>query len=354
MAEIESELREVMRDAVADAEPSRDVMTLVRKKHRRWKFQVATASAAAVAIIVALVPAVASISGGSGRSTSGLASPGTSVKHRPSVSPPPPGWVRHTDAPGANADYIDTPASWHVNNKSPTMDPSVLWVIGTGSVPGGGNCGPTAALRKLPSNGVLFDVMEYSSPNGEPYTFPPRTGHLGIGPLGSPTECWGVKTHIEVFEDAGRYFQVQAAFGPKASTSLRDEVRQSLNTLHIARYPGTRQPAAQCRAGAWTYCPQAAWIYEMINKAGVFHLGHQGTHAILGMAGKRTFAAWTTPLRMHLSQHHCRRISGVNVCRDGNRQVWPVDGLLVWLKPGLPTGATLTRLVEASQSIPVP
>ncbi len=366
MTDLEAELREAMRATVADARPPRDVMELFHRRRRRRNARLAAMSAAAAAVVVAAVPTSVALLGGSGRPAPGgpaphsspLASPTqtSSARVSPSPPPPPPGWVRHGDGQG---DFIDTPAAWHVNGSS-TL-PYALWAIGTGPVPAGRGCGPTAALRDLPADGVLMVVMEYGSAAGEPYESPPRAGRLGLGPLGGPSECWGVKTHVVLFEDGGHYFQVQAVFGSRAPASLHAKVTRSLNTLHIVPLAASEQPAALCHAGQWTYCPQAAWVYQVINKAGVFHLGPQGTQAILGLADKRSFSLWTTPPHTRLRRGRCHAISGVNVCRDGNRLVWPVHGLLLWLrpaafahtKPGLPSGTALARLIQAAQSTPV-
>jgi len=378
MTDLEAELREAMRATVADARPPRDVMELLRRRRRRRNARLAAMSAAAAAAVVAAVPASVALLGGGGRPAPGASSPHASpsasprptpsTRQSPPAPPPPRGWVRHPDASG---DFIDTPAAWRVNGLAALVEPVVRWVIGTGPVRSGGGCAPTAALRQLPTDGALFQVIEYGGGGDEPYTFPPRAGRLGLGPLGGPYECWGVKTHLVLFEDGGRYFQVQTVFGSRAPASLRAEVTRSLNTVHIAPLPASEQPAALCHAGQWTYCPQAAWVYEVINKATgagarMFNLGNQGTRAIFGGVGERSFALWTTPRRGGLPGGRCRSVSGTKVCRAGNRLVWGVHGLLLWLepalspystaptRPGLPTSRALRRLVEAAQGVRVP
>jgi hypothetical protein len=127
-----------------------------------------------------------------------------------------------------------------------------------------------------------------------------------------------VKTYLILFTDGGRYFQAQAVFGPHATASLRAQVKRSLNTLHVSPLPASQQPAAKCRAGQWTSCPQAVWVYEVMNRAHVFPLGSKGTHALIGKAltGTRSFALWTTPRRPRLL-NRCRNVAGVRVCRSG-------------------------------------
>jgi hypothetical protein len=372
MTDLETELREAMRATVAGARPPRDVMELLLRRRRRRRTARLAAMSAAAAVVVAAVPTSVALLDGGGRPAPGASSPHPSppasprptpsTRRSPPAPPPPRGWVRHRDSAG---DFIDTPAAWHVNGLAALVSPIVRWVIGTGPVRSGGGCAPTAALRQLPTDGALFQVIEYGGRTGEPYTFPPRASPLGLGPLGGPFECWGVKTHLVLFEDGGRYFQVQTVFGSRAPASLRAEVTRSLNALHIAPLPASEQPAVLCHAGQWTYCPQAAWAYEVINKAHVLQLGNQGTRALFGGVGERSFALWTTPRRGALPGGQCRSVSGTKVCRAGNRLVWGVHGLLLWLapalspystpptRPSLPTSRALRRLVEAAQGVRV-
>lgn len=245
--------------------------------------------------------------------------------------------------------------------------PLFTWLVGTGPVPNGGSCAPTAALRKLPADGALFAVTEYAGDGSiGPYTFPPRGKTLGLGPLGGPDECWGVKTDAVLFQDGGRYFQVQTVFGPKTSAALRAQVRRSLNTLHIKPLPTADQPQALCHAGQWTFCPQAAWMYRVIGAAHVTELGNLGTHAISGWEGNISFGMWTTTGRAAPRGGRCRVLAGTQVCRAGHRLWWRTHGLIVWLAPasspystppvgpGLPSTATLLRLVTASETTPLP
>ena len=109
----------------------------------------------------------------------------------------------------------------------------MLFAAGTGPVPSGGSCAPTAALKALPADGALFVLYETTARAG----FPPRPNHLHLGVLGGPFECWGVKGYIITFEDGGRFFQAQVVSGPHAPASLRDEVSRSLNTLQVDPLP---------------------------------------------------------------------------------------------------------------------
>jgi hypothetical protein len=64
MSDIERQLREAMSAAVADAQPPRAVMELVRRRHRRRNTRVATAGVAILAVVVAAVPVASALLGG--------------------------------------------------------------------------------------------------------------------------------------------------------------------------------------------------------------------------------------------------------------------------------------------------
>jgi hypothetical protein len=152
-----------------------------------------------------------------------------------SPSPPPPGWVVHTDAAGIS---INTPADWTFNaDPVPTLlEPAMLFAVGTGAVPTGGDCAPGPAIDALQQDGALFVVQEYGSVD-VPHDFPPRPDRFDLGPSMGPFECFGVKAHVILFRDGGRFFQVFAMFGADASATLRQEVRQSLDSLHVDPSP---------------------------------------------------------------------------------------------------------------------
>src|SRR5260221_10600557 len=122
--------------------------------------------------------------------SSGPASPGHSAGRQGTTSaglgnhssaatpaPPPPGWVRHTGQSWSTSHgppvgvSIATPPAWHFNSDpAPALlSPAMLFAAGTGPVPTGGSCAPTAALKVLPPNGALF-LLYQDAPAG----FPPR------------------------------------------------------------------------------------------------------------------------------------------------------------------------------------
>lgn len=67
MSEIETQLREAMRTAVADAQPPRAVMELVLRRHRRRNGRLVAASVIALAVAVAAVPLAGVLRSGAGR-----------------------------------------------------------------------------------------------------------------------------------------------------------------------------------------------------------------------------------------------------------------------------------------------
>lgn len=170
-------------------------------------------------------------------------SPGSaSSAHSPGSHRTPVGWVRHAGQSWSGSHgpsvgvSIATPAAWHFNrHPAPALlSPAMLFAAGTGPVPAGGSCAPTAALKVLPANGALFVLYEVAHAD-----FRPRPKRLHLGVLGGPFECWAVKGYIITFEDGRRDFQAQVVFGPRASPSLRAEVVRSLNTLQVDALPAS-------------------------------------------------------------------------------------------------------------------
>lgn len=104
-------------------------------------------------------------------------------------------------------------------------------------------------------------------------------------------------------------------------------------------------------------------MYGVIAQAQVSHLGHRGDRAILALAGNRSFALWTTSANQSPISGQCNLVFGTTVCQVGPQLVWEAQGLLLWIEPtpspyeslrtsrGLPAGAALDRLVQASQSV---
>jgi hypothetical protein len=341
------------------------VVARATSKRRRAKI---VSSAIVMVLVVGLAVPLTLLAGLRASRETGSATPRPSTVHSSSQSGsgPPPGWVRHADSQG---DTIDAPADWTFNpNPTPALvSPPMLFAIGTGQVPSGGDCAPSPAIEALPADGALFTVQEYAYPD-EPYTFDLRPAQFDLGRLEGPFECFGVKAHMIEFQDGGRYFQVFAMFGPQAPASLQREVAQSLDSIFVVPAPANQRPNILCRAGDWTSCPQAAWVYQVVLRAGVIHLGHRGTGAILGLAHHRSFALWTTPFSLVRGPAAgCEPVSSRAVCRIGNHRlaerfgdVWlwigaaPSPSPSIHSRATLPDHATLTRIFRTAAGLPLP
>jgi len=142
-----------------------------------------------------------------------------------------PGWVTNVDDQGVS---VEIPEAWTfmATIQADLLSPEPVFAIGTWTFPVGGGCAPTAALGSLPSDGALAWVVEYANPEVLD-DFPPRPDHLSLGPLGGPTECVGEKTHMILFRDRGRYFQIFVVFGQDATDGTRSDLLSALDTMKI-------------------------------------------------------------------------------------------------------------------------
>jgi hypothetical protein len=204
---------------------------------------------------------------------------------------------------------------------------------------------------------MLLWVLEYRDPEN-PYEFPPQPARLDLGPLLGPFECVGERTHLMFFRQAGRFFQVHVMFGPKAPATLRAGVVAALSSFTAeSRGASTRQ---QCQQGAWISCPEAAWVFEIINKAGLFHQGNVGTAIQAGPQDAKVniWAAKAGPSGLQSRYQPLTEAGGVTVYGNSATLVWEAQGhdILVQRPTGssapLPSGKTLQRLVRASLQIP--
>jgi hypothetical protein len=98
-------------------------------------------------------------------------------------------------------------------------------------IPFDGELRPTTALRRLPSRGALFWIYEYSDPT-DPGSFPPRPTHFSLGPA-RMMECSRIPTHVILFEDHGRFFEVEAALGEDASPRVQGAIERALDSLKV-------------------------------------------------------------------------------------------------------------------------
>lgn len=279
---------------------------------------------------------------------------------RLALPPALPGWTWRVDQVDGVA--VQAPTGWTFKTAVVGLaEPTALFALGTGSIPSGGDCAPTAAIRALPKDGVLLWVLEYRNP-GTPYEFPPRRARFDLGPLLGPVECVGERTHLVSFRQAGRFFQVHVIFGPKAAATLRADAVTALSSL--TPEPRGASTHQQCQQGRWIYCSEAAWVFRIINKAGFFHWGNTGEAIEAGPEGRPE----TTKVDISATkaapdglERRYRRVAvaeGVTIYGDSTTLAWSAQGLDVRVQPGagsraaVPSGKALDRLVKASLETP--
>jgi hypothetical protein len=355
--------------ALVEAPPP-DLDRVVAQTRRLRARRLAAALAVAAVVLAAgiIVPLTVLAPGGTDQQRPAGPAPATGPRPattRPAALPAPrPGWVWHRDR--ADRLAIQTPAAWHLSPGTGVglVQPMALFIVGTGRLPAGGDCAPTRAIKALPPDGALFWVIEYAGAGQDfnPYEFPPRPDRLHLGPAASK-ECIGEPSHQLLFRQADRFLQVEVLFGPAAPRSLRAAVVASLESLRPE--PAADSLAEQCRR-QWVFCPEAAWVFQVLNRGGLFHWGNTGSAIQAGpqnpkLDPSRRFDLWTTrggPLPP-AGFHEVAVVDGIAVYGDGNRRrlLWRVQGLNVWVqaeqqRSALPRDAMLAKLVRASQAIP--
>jgi hypothetical protein len=352
--------------------PPPDLDRVVAQARRLRARRLAAALAVAAVVLAAgiIVPLTVLATGGTDQQRPATPAPATgprpaTTQPRPAALPAPrPGWVWHRDA--ADRLAIQTPAAWHFSPGTGVglVQPMALFIVGTGRLPAGGECAPTRAIKALPRDGALFWVIEYAGVGQDfnPYEFPPGPDRLELGPAASK-ECIGEPSHQLLFRQAGRYFQAEVLFGPAAPGSLRAAVVASLASLRPE--PAADSLAEQCRR-QWVFCPEAAWVFQVLNRAGLFHWGNTGSAIQAGLQDPkpnptRKFDLWTThggPLPPAGFQQ-VAVVDGIAVYGDGDgrRLLWRVQDLHVWVqaeqqRSALPRDAMLAKLVRASRAVP--
>jgi hypothetical protein len=334
---------------------------VARARRRRASRLAATLAVAAVVLAAGVALPLTVLAPGGHERLPAKPAPAPVAGARPATLPaPPPGWVWHRDA--ADRVAFQTPATWHVSaDTGVNVVPKALFMAGTGPLPAGGECAPTRAIKALPRDGALFFVIEYkASQDINPYMSPPRPDRLSLGPLLGPFECIGERTHLLLFRDANRFFQIHVLFGRDAPSSLRVAVLASLESFRPE--PATVSLAERCRR-QWVFCPEAAWAFRVTDRAGLFHWGNTGKAVQVGpwdpQDPSRRLEVWTTrggPLPPP-GFDRVALVDGITVYGDGRRLLWRVQGLNVWVQAqrpsALPQGAVLAKLVRASLAIPV-
>ena len=89
------------------------------------------------------------------------------------------------------------------------------------------------ALTEMPPKGVIIFLMEDTTPSpfGPPRQrdFPPRPKEFRLGSF-ARYECFGPSYRL-AFREAGRFFQIQVAFGPHAGAAARATALRVLNSF---------------------------------------------------------------------------------------------------------------------------
>lgn len=361
MRDLERELLELKERLSGSIEPSPVMADRVFRRARARR-----ATTAVVGMLAAGALGLASIAGVRAFMVPISGGPAATQPNVGSSTPTPrPGWVVYRDE--SDDVSIQAPATWNFNPEPvPNLvSPNAVFALGSGSVPSGGNCAPTAAVAALPPDGMLLWIDEYPDPEHarkelapNPYGFPPRPARFDLGPLRGPFGCAaGEKTHLVLFREAGRFFQAHIMFGPQAGEKLRSDVVDSLSTFDPS--PSGTSFAEKCRQGPWIYCARAVWVFEAVNRARFFHWGNTGS-AIEFERGDHRVYVWTTSEDEGPSREEGYRatqeIDGVTVYSDGERLAWEAQGAYVWVErarrgSSLPEGNALEDLVRATLEV---
>lgn len=124
---------------------------------------------------------------------------------------------------------ITTPAEWTIRWSEPPQSTALYG--STFAFDGSrGFCGKQDPLTTLPADGAFFWMYEFDLPDA-----PPRPDSFSLDEQSfAPYEGSGcVLTYRMDFSDSGRTFGVHVAFGTDASTALRGEVLQALDSLEV-------------------------------------------------------------------------------------------------------------------------
>lgn len=133
------------------------------------------------------------------------------------------------------------PQGWHATGRALTPVTSPAQVLAVASFPlprsdrGADGCEPKSALDRLGPRGAFVFGWEYGDLSGTRAAreFPARPRHFRLTHFG-PYECLG-PSYVIRFREAGRFFQIHVALGPRAGPALRATVLRILDSLTVAR-----------------------------------------------------------------------------------------------------------------------
>jgi len=143
----------------------------------------------------------------------------------------PPTWATFRK----DAVSIRYPPGWHATGRrlTPVSYPWQLFAVAsypfpTDARPNG--CRPAGTLaRRQPVGAVIF-VIEYGT--GSTRVFPPRPSRFTLSGVRN-YECFG-RSYLLRFREAGRYFQIQVAFGRRAGAARRATVLRILDSFEAS------------------------------------------------------------------------------------------------------------------------
>jgi hypothetical protein len=138
-----------------------------------------------------------------------------------------PGW-RVASAHGVTIRY---PPGWYATKRplTPVAWPTQILALASFRFPAQtrpNGCRPQGTLERMPADGAFLYVIDYGSRVLRPSVFGPRPRTPRLTNFGN-YECMG-PSYLLRFRDAGRYFQVSVALGPRADRGLRATVRDIL------------------------------------------------------------------------------------------------------------------------------
>lgn len=145
---------------------------------------------------------------------------------------------------------ITIPAGWMFDaNPTQPIEPENVFAFGSWDFPSGGVCAPFAALGELPADGVFVWMIEYHGTD-HPEDFVPRSEHFDLRDFRfGETSCDPTPMYQLRFEDGGRFFQWQVAFGPQASEATEADTVLALDSLRVG---------GVCDTGNDGYTPEIA------------------------------------------------------------------------------------------------
>lgn len=135
---------------------------------------------------------------------------------------------------------VPVPQGWSLATRlTPLAGPLERFTLSSSPLPSGSqdNCGPREAVRRLPADGVLAFVIEYTDRSGRRgviATFPPRSRGLRV-PAGPavPLECLGVGRSL-AFRVGSRAFQALLVFGERAPAARVHHLLTALTRMRVA------------------------------------------------------------------------------------------------------------------------